>query len=211
MPDHEGTGAEPGTPETLALSTTLEEDFIAPLTATHGALEILRDFPDLDAASQQKFILQALQGCAQLRHSVERLGRSVYAAGRRAAGPGGEAQAEQDVSARIATDAETGILDLDLSDFTLDSADTVNSFFDEVDGAILRSGRKWYFLIDFRNCSVWPEAWVTYAHRTKKIRVNFTLGTVRYAEGAEASDDPSILPSREAALARIEDMKAGGA
>jgi hypothetical protein len=218
MADNEHSGAQTDSPQTLALSTTLEEDFIAPLTATHGALEILRDFPDLDAASRQKFIIQALQGCARLKQSVEHLGRSVYAAGRR-----GTAKAEDepdggDIAARIGTDEQTEIFDLDLSDFTFDSAETVNRVFDVVDDTVLRSGRKWYFLINQRHSLVWPEAWVAYAHRTKKVRVNFTLGTVRYAEPDEdgapreqrAGDDPTILPSRAAALALIETMKAGG-
>ena len=41
-------GTDGGAPGAAALSTILEEDFIAPLTAVRGALEILRDRPDLE-------------------------------------------------------------------------------------------------------------------------------------------------------------------
>jgi hypothetical protein len=33
---------------TLTLSTKVEEEFVSPLTAIRGALEILRDFPALE-------------------------------------------------------------------------------------------------------------------------------------------------------------------
>ena len=48
---------------TLALSTKVEEDFVAPLTSLRGSLEILRDIPDLSEEERRRFLETALRGC----------------------------------------------------------------------------------------------------------------------------------------------------
>ena len=58
---------------TLALNTKLEKDFVAPLTAVRGALEILRDFPDLDARERQQFVETALESCSRLTVGINDL------------------------------------------------------------------------------------------------------------------------------------------
>ena len=65
------------------------------------------------------------------------------------------------------------------------------------------------FLVNHHNCRVWPEAWVAFAHRSKKIATNFSLGTFRYAEGdSEArASDPTLLGSRAEALEAVERAK----
>ena len=94
----------------------------------------------------------------------------------------------------------------------------VNSFYDVIDELIAATGRKWYLIVNYRNCSIWPEAWVAFAHRGKKVNVNQSLGTVRYtaAEGSEGDDlkraqesgfDPDLFPSRDLALARLAELK----
>ena len=62
---------------TLALSTKVEEDFVAPLTAVRGSLEILRDFSDLGADERLRFIETALGGCARLEKGIGELARTV--------------------------------------------------------------------------------------------------------------------------------------
>jgi hypothetical protein len=73
-------------------------------------------------------------------------------------------------------------------------------------------------VINYRNCSIWPEAWVAFAHRGKKVNVSHSLGTVRYAPSQTTGDkinedsrserfDPNLFSSREAALAKVEEMK----
>ena len=210
MPDNKtpGTGADAS--DLISLSTTLEEDFISPVTAMRGALELLDDNPGMDAADRQRFVARALTECKRLQESVLRLSKSVYAAAERTGDGDAPPEAAPEADPRIRTDAGTGILELDLSDIVFDSAATVNALFDRVDQTVIASNRQWYFVVNVRNCLVWPEAWVSYAYRTKKIRVNYTLGMVRYSEpghGEAASDDPAILPSREAALARIGEMR----
>ncbi len=203
---------------TLALNTKVEEDFIAPLTAVRGALEILRDTPDLDVAEQQRFLDTALRGCAKLGTSIQELAATVYDAGRRNSPNKSinlpEATYREYVS-RVHTLDEYETIELDLSDFEFSSAAIVNEFYDVIEELVAASGRDWYFLVNYRDCRIWPEAWIAFAHRGKKINAICSLGTVRYAESVSAGDenlgsrfDPDLFPSRDAALERIQALKA---
>ena len=68
---------------TLALNTTLEQEFVSPLTSIRGALEILRDFPDLPGEQRERFLANALEDCTRLELGIEQLASTVYAAGDR--------------------------------------------------------------------------------------------------------------------------------
>ncbi|MCI4663964.1 MAG: hypothetical protein MRY74_04510 [Neomegalonema sp.] len=121
---------------------------------------------------------------------------------------------------RISFDADTAIMDVDFSDLVFSSGADVTAVFDYTEAAIARSGRnKWWFLINYRNCSIEFGAWVAYASRGKRLNVAHALGSVRYAAteeaAAEISDrsrregfDANLLESRDAALARIDQMRA---
>ncbi len=205
---------------TLALNTKVETDFVAPLTAVRSALEILRDFPDLGDDDRRRFVESALRGCARLEHGIEQLSESVYAAGEGAAAPAQDDPLADDdpeyrKRIRVLDDQET--IEVDLSDCQFSNSQIVNAFHDVIDHAVEPTRRRWYFLVNFRNCRVWPEAWIAFAHRGKKINVSYSLGTVRYAdvdpEDADARStqlgvsDPDFFESRDAALARIEELK----
>ena len=206
---------------TLALSTKVEEDFISPLTSIRGSLEILRDFPNLALAERQRFVETALRGCARLEEGVSDLAKSVYAASERAKQPESETATQEpgaDYTSRIEVLEDRGVIEVDFSDFVFNSTERVNAFYDAIDRTVQASGRSWYFVINYHNCSIWPEAWVAFAHRGKRLKVGISLGTVRYEEqdpcdatrselpGA-SSQDSDLFSSREAALARIEEMK----
>ena len=201
---------------TLALSTKLEEDFVAPLTALRGALEIIRDFPDLPSSERGRFLETALRGCAQLEQGIDDLARSVYAAGQKAQTDAPADVASKGYAARIHILQDLDVVEIDFSDFAFDSSKVVNDFYDVIEAQIDRTGRDWYFLVNYGDCSVWPEAWVAFAHRGKRINASHSLGTVRYAhrgENGEAKDfrsdsyDPNLFDSRDAALAKIAEMK----
>ena len=202
---------------TLALSTKVEEDFVAPLTAVRGSLEILRDFSDLGTDERLRFIETALGGCARLEKGIGELARTVYAAGRQTLSapreegvpPAGAGRFSGHV--RFFDDLE--VVEVDFAGVEFDSSKTVNEFFDVVENLVETTGRLWYFLVNYGGCSVWPEAWVAFAHRGKRMNVAFSRGTVRYDEsagdgaGRTGELDPSYLGTREAALDRIERMK----
>jgi hypothetical protein len=206
---------------TLALSTKLEEEFVSPLTAVRGALEILRDFPDLEPIQRQRFVESALLECARLEKGVEQLASTVYAAGQR----NPEQASEPDLFAgssgyqeRIHFLTAGDTVEVDLSSMEFSSSKVVNEFYDVLDHAIEASGRSWYFAVNYRDCSIWPEAWVAFAHRSKKVNVSYSLGSVRYVEhdeadgeavnGASASAESSdTFSSREQALAHIAALR----
>ena len=207
MPDS-GQSTNP----TLALSTKVEEDFVAPLTAARGALEILRDFPELEATEQQRFVSTALRSCAQLERAIEELATVVYAAGQHDTVQDADeelasSQGQYDNRITVLEDDET--IEIDFSDFEFTSSQIVNEFYDAIDQTVEHSGRDWYFMVNFRNCSVWPEAWVAFAHRGKKVNVNYSLGTIRYAENenTDQSTGADMFASRQAALSAIAEMK----
>ncbi len=201
---------------TLALSTKVEEDFVAPLAAMRGALEILRDFPNLGEDERLRFVETALRGCTRLEKGVEELARTVYAAGQQTLSPAPEESARTIDTAgyaeRIRIRDALDIVEIDFADLVFSSSQIVNDFYDVVETLVRSTGRHWYFLVNYGACSVWPEAWVAFAHRGKRVNVTYSLGTARYDEvsGSETSSgqfDPDMFPSRDAALARIAQMK----
>jgi len=201
--------------ETLALSTKVEEDFVAPLTAVRGALEILRDFDELPADERLRFVTTALKGCAKLERAVEELASAVYATAQAKSAATGDKPTDekrQQYLDRISLDKENWIAEVDYSGFVFTDSDVVNDFHDAVEEQVETSDHKWYFLVNYENCRVWPEAWIAFAHRGKRINVTFSLGTVRYDPNATTSAaefDPDMFATREAALARIEEMRRG--
>ncbi len=204
---------------TLALNTTLEKDFVTPLTSIRGALEILRDHLDMSAQERSRFLANALQDCSRLEKSFGQLASTVYAAGSRLAG---ESKQEKQTggsfehSGRIRFLPDSDIVEVDFSNFEFSSSVVVNAFYDELDRKIEASKRRWYVVVNYQHCSIWPEAWVAFAHRGKKVNISYSLGTVRYIDQHETDDgsaptlmmsDPDLFASRELALARIEELR----
>lgn len=184
------------------LSTKVEEDFISPLTAIRGALEIMRDYPDLDDEQRANFIAAALRECQRMEHGVDDLARAVYtAADRPETHVPSAPEGASEFAARISFLDDRGIAQLDFSDFVFDSSATVNAFFDAIEAAVQPTGRRWYFLVDYSGCSVFPEAWVAFAHRGKEVRVMHGFGTIRY------SNEDDGLPSRDQAMAEIAEAQ----
>jgi len=206
----------PVPPDTLALNTEIEEDFVSPLTAMRGALEILRDYPDLGADERRQFVDMALDRCGRLEAAVRRLATTVYAAANRAEGgptDASSAGAAEDL-ARIYFNAEHDLVEIDFSGIVFDGSNAVNAFYDLLDRQVAATGRRWHFIINYENCAIWPEAWVTFAHRAKRAQAAYADATVRYADPDDAHSrtadaaDPNFVGSRAAAIARIAEIRA---
>lgn len=204
-------------PDTVGLSTKVEEDFVSPLTAIRGSLEILRDFDDLSAVDRERFIERALTGCSRLEKSIKELSKSVYAAARHQNESTATESAREDseFAERITVHDAENVIEIDLSDFVFNGSALVNAFFDAIDRTIMNLGQRWYIMINQTNCQVWPEAWIAFAHRGKKVRVSLSKGVVRYeisnAVGDGSRTDPrdsDLVDSRAAAWARIAELKA---
>lgn len=202
---------------TLALETKVEEGFVAPLTAIRGSLEILRDVNELNDEERRRFLETALRGCLRLEQSIKELGEAVYSAAEAAgstSNDGIESDDHRQYAARVHVLEDINTVEIDYSDFVFDSSKTVNDFHEVVESIVEKTGHKWYFLVNYRNCSIWPEAWIAFAHRGKKVNVSYSLGTARYSESkgdkAATTDDnfdPDLFPSRESALARLAELK----
>jgi len=205
----------PTPPVTLALSTEVEEGFVSPLTAMRGALEILRDHPDLPADERRHFVDMALDRCGHLEAAVRRLATTVYAAANRVeaeAQPAAPAGTAEDL-ARVHFNAEDDLMEIDLSGIVFDGSDAVNAFYDLLDRQVAATGRRWHCIVNYQNCAIWPEAWVAFAHRAKRAQVTYADATVRYASADDAHSrtadaaDPNFVTSRAAAIARIAEIR----
>ena len=199
---------------TLALPTKVEEGFISPLTTIRGTLEILRDYPDLDPQKLQNFVNVALRQCAVLEKSIDELASAVYAAGERDLkdGPGAQSEVQEpsEIDSRLLLRPDERVLELDLSDLTFSDSQSVNVFFDAVTHIVRQTEQQWYLILDVTGLSVWPEAWVAFAHRSKKLSTVHGLATIRVDENAEKDDTDGVngdLPDKQAAYQRLAELK----
>ncbi len=121
-------------------------------------------------------------------------------------------------SERVTFHPESQILEIDLSDCTFARSIDVNELYDEIGKQVMATQKKWYFLINYRNAEILPDAWTSWAVRGWQLNSTSSLGTVRFdpkektreeiEERADADDfNPNIVATREEALARIDEMK----
>ena len=196
-------------PSTRTLNTEFESGFISPLTAIKGILQIMQDYPDLEADKRQQFIENALQACARIENAVQKLGGRVYAEELPANSPINPLANSTrirfpglaDLPDAIGLNGPVALLDF--SDFTFDAPATVDAFFDAIEQTVEQQGACFYFLINFQNCLIWPEAWIAYAHRSKQLMHTYGLASARYSDDQSGSDDPEVFPSLAAALSHL--------
>ncbi len=126
-----------------------------------------------------------------------------------------------DFARRLAFFPEDEIMEVDFHDFTFHHTRDVNDFYDYLEQRIEQSGRRWYFLVNYNNCHINPEAWVAFAKRGKELNMGGSLGSVRYEAGTDTEAEirlraqsqgfrPNIRATRAEAIARIGELKAGG-
>ncbi len=126
-----------------------------------------------------------------------------------------------DFISRVTFFAEDQIMEVDFSDFTFHHARDVNDFYNFIEELIKKTDQKWYFLVNYNNTKIDPAAWVQYARRGKALNIAASLGSVRYAAGSETEKEirmraesqefrPNIRNTREEALERLAEIKAGG-
>lgn len=124
----------------------------------------------------------------------------------------------EDFARRLRFFDDQTIMEADFSNFTFAHSGDVNAFYDFIEDAIRKTDRKWFFLVNYENCQIYPEAWVAYARRGKRLNLAASLGSVRYAPGSETEEEirmraesqefrPNIRNTREEALQRIEEMR----
>ena len=186
------------------LNTHLEEYFIAPLTGIKGALQILQKFPDMDSDQRMQFVTNALKDCDRLENGVLTLSNSVYGGLNKAP----ETESLPDTTTpkgvendRISIIEDPPCIEVNLKDYVFQNSEAVNQFYDQLEAIVRQTEKKWFMLVNYSAVRVWPEAWVAFAHRGKKINSGFSLGTFRFSENpSESEHDLEIYASREEAL-----------
>ncbi|WP_300516196.1 hypothetical protein [Aliiroseovarius sp.] len=124
-----------------------------------------------------------------------------------------------DVAARLSFLHEEQVMEVDFTDLALRHSGDVDLLYDVIEEKIGQTRRKWYFLINYERTRIHSPAWVRYAARGKRLNINWSLGSVRYAPGSETEADirlraesqdfrPNIRNTRAEALERIAEMKA---
>ena len=125
---------------------------------------------------------------------------------------------ERSVAERITFHEEREILEVDFSGLVFHGADEVNSFYDVIDARVDESGSRWYFLVNYENCTFEPEAWAAFAERGKHANISYGLGTVRFGVNVDVRESirshaqsaqfrANLFDSRDAALLALADMR----
>lgn len=170
----------------------VEDDFVSPLTMIRGVLEMLRDSDDIPGGAVRKFLDLALEDCDRLSESIDRLVEANPTAVKhsRRVLNSGVTEADRSIFAqRVSLLAVDRIVEVDFSDFAFASSEAVNAFHDVIDAIVEEAGGQWYFMVNFRNCRIEPEAWGAFALRGSRTNKKHSLGTVRYAVPVDAKKD----------------------
>jgi len=119
---------------------------------------------------------------------------------------------------RIAFHDDLEVMEVDFSRQTFATSQQVDEFYDEIDRKLEATGRRWYFMVNYVDCVIQPEAWDRFAERGRHTNTSYGLGTVRVGatedtrqairKRAEDSDfRSSLFDTREDALVALEDMR----
>jgi hypothetical protein len=133
---------------------------------------------------------------------------------------GADAIAPGEYARRVTFHREGQVMEADFSNFTFADSSVVNAFYDYIEKKLQETGAKWWFLVNYDNCQVYPEAWIAFAQRGKRVNENHSLGTVRFnpsdetaaeitARSAREYFDANLCATRDAALERIAELRAG--
>lgn len=123
-----------------------------------------------------------------------------------------------DEGIRVTFHHELEIMEVDFSEFSFSNSSDVNIVYDAIEHRIAQTDRKWYFMINYRDTRIDPDAWFQYALRGKDINVASSLGSVRFDPREPTrieimkravSDDfnPNLVSTRDEAVERILVMK----
>jgi len=119
---------------------------------------------------------------------------------------------------RITFHSDLEIMEVDFSELTFANSAVVNAVYDAIERLVAQTGRKWYFMVNYRDTKIEPDAWFQYALRGKEINVASSLGSVRFdpreptrAEILKRSEkeefNPNLVSTRDEAVERILAMK----
>ncbi len=124
----------------------------------------------------------------------------------------------QEIDIRITFHEDDEILEIDLSDYTLENSADVNLLYDRLEARIAETGEEqWFFLINYRGTKIDPGAWFAHSRRGKDLNLAHSMGSVRFDASEETrrqiersagtdNFDPNLFATREKAYQRLKDM-----
>ncbi len=121
---------------------------------------------------------------------------------------------------RVTFHPDLQIMEVDFSDHTFARSTDVNAFYDEIERQIDGTGKQWYFMVNYKNTEILPDAWHSWAMRGGRLNASHSLGTVRFDPNDKTKEDlrkrgdaddfnPNIVATRDEALERIAELKRG--
>ena len=125
---------------------------------------------------------------------------------------------ERPVEERLTFHAARETLEVDLSGMAFHTAAAAEAFYDVVDARVGESGSRWYFLVNYEDCEISPEAWAAFAERGKRANISYGLGTVRFGVNVNVRESirshaqseqfrANLFQSRDAAVLALADMR----
>ena len=95
---------------------------------------------------------------------------------------------ERSIAQRLTIHEDRETLEVDFSGMTFAGAAEVEAFYDVVDARVGESGSRWYFLVNYEDCTIVPEAWAAFAERGKRANISYGLGTVRFGVNVDVRE-----------------------
>jgi branched-chain amino acid transport system ATP-binding protein len=110
------------------------------------------------------------------------------------------------------------VLDVDLSNMKFSSKEEIDAFYDEVDRLLEATKRRWYFLVNYTDCTIADDVWDHFGARGKHANVTYGLGTVRFGVSAAnrqtireramlAQFRANVFETREEALVALGELR----
>lgn len=110
-------------------------------------------------------------------------------------------------------------MEVSFAGLTLDSIAAVDRFYDDVDQRLEQSNRRWYFLVDYADCTIPKEVWNHFSARGRNTNIKYSLSSVRFGadkktrevmrEQAESEADfrANLYDNREMALFALGELR----
>ena len=125
---------------------------------------------------------------------------------------------ERSMAERITFHRDRETLEVDFSGMTFHGAGEVEAVYDVIDVRVDETGSRWYFLVNYENCEIAPEAWAAFAERGKRANISYGLGTVRFGVNVKVRESirshaqsaqfrANLFESRDAAILALADMR----
>ncbi len=122
-----------------------------------------------------------------------------------------------EIDARIRFHDDLQIMECDLSNLHLESAEDANRLYDRLEDRIAATGHeRWFFMINYSNSRIDPIAWIAFSRRGKALNLAHSQGSVRFDASEETrrqierdagteNFDPSLFADRDAAIAYLSE------